>query len=362
MSDIRTHLDGLAASLEKIANTPQENRAILDRELSGNKIHGGTITNFASQGIKDEAKSTVVVIKDDGIHVDIAHISTVQNSLAVKGDLKVTGTVHAQKMHVEEVTADVRHERSDPLSFVNANNSVAYGKGLVWPGGDYTKQFILQQRPDRFFSTESIDLNQGKSYYVGGQEVLSQNSLGNSVITSNLKQLGTLSKLNVDGFVNIDNYIIYDANTQRLGIGTEEPNGALSIANFDHEFVIDSDEENEFTIGSYTTTGINLVTDNTSRINISESGTVLVRGKTVFKEHIGVGVTNFSNDADITTAGPVRFEGKKFEVSGECPVSGNYNKGDIVWNSDPRPTGYVGWVCVTSGNPGVWKQFGPIAS
>ena len=58
----------------------------------------------------------------------------------------------------------------------------------------------------------------------------------------------------------------------------------------------------------------------------------------------------------------MRFQGKKQEVSAELPRAGVYQKGDIVWNEDPRPTGYVGWICIRSGTPGEWKQFGQISS
>ena len=71
---------------------------------------------------------------------------------------------------------------------------------------------------------------------------------------------------------------------------------------------------------------------------------------------------NFTTDVSITTAGPVRFENKKFEVGGSEPESGNYVIGDVVWNDTPTPNGYMGWVCTKSGTPGTWKAFGKIAS
>jgi hypothetical protein len=361
MTDIRKSLDSLATAIEDLQNNKNSTREIFDRELSGNKIHGGVITHFSSQGISDQANQVIVTVKNDGIHLDAVHTPVIKNSLSVEGDLTVDGTVHAKRMHVEEVTADVRHERSDPLSFTS-NNGVAYGKGLIWPGGDYTKQFILQQRPDRFFSTESIELLKDKTYMISSQEVLSQSSLGNSVVNSNLKTLGRLSQLNVDGPLNIDNFIIYDANTERLGLGTAEPNGTFSIENWDNEFIIDSNEEQQFKIGSYTNVAINLITDDTTRLTITEGGAIVVHGKTTFKDKIGVGIKNFAPDADITTGGPVRFQGKKFEILDEEPTIGNYSVGDIVWNSNPRPGGHVGWICTRSGTPGNWNLFGPIST
>jgi hypothetical protein len=33
-----------------------------------------------------------------------------------------------------------------------------------------------------------------------------------------------------------------------------------------------------------------------------------------------------------------------------------------VWNNNPQPTGYVGWVCTREGTPGDWSGFGLIAN
>ena len=44
------------------------------------------------------------------------------------------------------------------------------------------------------------------------------------------------------------------------------------------------------------------------------------------------------------------------------PTAGSWEAGDKVWHSAPLPGGNIGWVCVRSGSPGDWKEFGPIAS
>ena len=31
-----------------------------------------------------------------------------------------------------------------------------------------------------------------------------------------------------------------------------------------------------------------------------------------------------------------------------------------MYNTDPTAGGWIGWVCVESGNPGNWKKFGAI--
>ena len=65
-------------------------------------------------------------------------------------------------------------------------------------------------------------------------------------------------------------------------------------------------------------------------------------------------------DVDLQVAGAVRIQDKKISVGNEAPISGNYNKGDLQYNTNPEPGGYVGWICVESGNPGKWKRFGAI--
>jgi Pectate lyase superfamily protein len=46
--------------------------------------------------------------------------------------------------------------------------------------------------------------------------------------------------------------------------------------------------------------------------------------------------------------------------SSVLPILGEYNIGDIIYNTNPTPGGYVGWICTASGTPGTWKGFGLI--
>jgi hypothetical protein len=218
------------------------------------------------------------------------------------------------------------------------------------------------ERPDRFFATESIELRANKIYMINGQNVLSQQALGNTVTQSNLRSVGTLESLDVETNLTVDNFLHYNANTQGLGLGTDSPNGALGISSWDHEFIVAGTDDRKFKIGTYTTGALQIITDDTPRITIDATGAITAHKKVVIEESLGVGVKNFTTDVSITTAGPVRFENKKFEVGGSEPESGNYVIGDVVWNDTPTPNGYMGWVCTKSGTPGTWKAFGKIAS
>ena len=50
---------------------------------------------------------------------------------------------------------------------------------------------------------------------------------------------------------------------------------------------------------------------------------------------------------------------RKF-VGTAAPVAGTWARGDKVYDSSPSAGGNIGWVCVTAGTPGTWKEFGVI--
>ena len=256
---------------------------------------------------------------------------------------------------------DVVLKSSKPLQFIADSEKGPYGQGLQWRGDGPTKQFTYRANPDRIWTSESIDLSEGQSYYISNTPVLSLNELGNSVRNSNLTSVGTLQNLRTQGDLVIDDYIYYNSSLDALGIGTEAPNGKLSIATLDAEFIVDTDP-GLVKLGTWTTSDLDLITDDTVRIKIERNGTVTVKEKLIVEQQVGIGVKNFGTDADLTVAGAIRFQGRKFDSSDTIPSSGTYLKGDIVWNSNPQPTGYVGWVCVREGTPGEWKPFGQIGS
>ena len=353
---IRENLDALATAIESLQDRPNSAKPeILDRELSGNKINGGRITNFSSVGIKDNAKDFVLTIADDGISVDVIKTKVIANNLTVQGDLAVTGNISATKLHVDEITADVRNQRSSPLEFQGG-----HGKGLIWTGVGHTRQFTFQPNPDKLFSSEHIDLHREKSYMIEGIPVLEFTKLGDSVTSSKLNSVGTLTNLRTQGSLNVDEFFHYDANTERLGIGTPEPNGQLSLKSFDHEFLIDPTEEGEFKIGTWSTTGLEIITDDTVRIKVGQTGGITLQDKVIVDGKLGIGVKNF-NDVDLAIAGPIKVQGHTVQWLDSIPTSGNYIKGDIIYNASPQPSGYVGWVCVRSGSPGEWSEFGLIS-
>ena len=258
---------------------------------------------------------------------------------------------------------DVRLSRTKSLEFMPNEQGSAQGIGLFWKEKTGTKSLVL--RDERLFASENIDIQHGRHFSVGNVPVLSETELGTTVTKSRLREVGTLKNLNTQGDMSIDSFIYYNSDSSRLGIGTEEANANLSVVSLDSEFIVDV-EGSSTRIGNWTTDDLEIVTDNTARITISSTGKVTLgthnESQVVVNGHLGVGINNPPADASITTAQGIRFGGTKFETGNSTPDAGSYKKGDIVWNSDPKPTGYVGWICTRDGTPGVWKPFGQISS
>jgi Pectate lyase superfamily protein len=66
---------------------------------------------------------------------------------------------------------------------------------------------------------------------------------------------------------------------------------------------------------------------------------------------------NYVESGIYTTKQNVRNSGSEI-----LPAAGTWTKGDLIYNTNPTPGGYVGWICTVSGTPGTWKEFGLIAA
>jgi hypothetical protein len=187
------------------------------------------------------------------------------------------------------------------LSYLKFNGDIE-GKGLIWAGRGHTKQLVYQPSPDRFFISETIDLAKDKHLSINGIKIIDDQELGTSIIKSNLREVGRLRGLIVDGSMSINQFLYYNATSDRLGLGTEEPNAALSICDEGVEIVIGAREYNKAGIGAYNSSDLELVTDNTTRITISAGGNIELGNRN--NGPIQVSVLNCSA---YTSCSPSRF-------------------------------------------------------
>lgn len=258
------------------------------------------------------------------------------------------------------VFQDVRY-----VEFKNKKGNNNVGKGLIFTGDGHTKQFILSNF-DNFFSSENINIAKEKHFAIDNIPVLTSTDLGSNVVNSNLRKVGRLKGLIVDGSVTIDQYIFYNSAAMRLGLGTEAPNFALSVAEMGIEVGFGTSETGQGVVGTFASTPFNIVTDNTERISIDGVGNIVLGNKNSFPitvhvhGKVNIGVNSVDERADLQVRGAIKFAEKVHQYADNPPQSGNYNRGDVVWNSSPEMGKYVGWICVRQGNPGTWLPFGEI--
>lgn len=240
------------------------------------------------------------------------------------------------------------------------------GKGIIWKGKGYNKQIIFSSNPDRFFISENIDLARGKSISVNNIKLIDEKELGSSITKSNLREVGRLKGLIVDGSMSINQYLFYDATTDRLGFGTDQPNAAISIVDQNIELVFGASDPNIGSIGTYNSATLELVTDNTARITVSASGEITLGNpnngptKVTIVGSLGINVNSIDPRTGLHVNGAIKFNDKIHLSGPEAPQSGVYSEGDIMWNNNPQPGRFVGWVCTRAGNPGLWSGFGRI--
>lgn len=250
-----------------------------------------------------------------------------------------------------------------PVEFLsNGGDKDVYGLGLQWRATGTTKQFIYRANPDRYWSSESIDLRDDQSFMIGNNPVISKDGLGAGVRNSNLSTVGVLQNLRTSGDLSIDDNIFYNSHSERLGIGTESPAGTIGIASLDNHFIVDV-EHAVAKIGTHSHNNFTLIAGNNAQIIMDPNGWINIpNSKVTITKNLGIGVVNPPEDASLTLAGPIRYQGKKHEYAETIPSSGSYVKGDIIWNNNPKASGNVGWICVRDGTPGEWKTFGQISA
>lgn len=270
---------------------------------------------------------------------------------------------------LEEISTQVtisKNENTGSVEIVQTGDKSVNLSGLIWKDQDGVRKLIYRSRPDRIWSSESFDLKDEAYYAIGNVPVLRFGELGNTVVKSNLRTLGTVQDFKTTGDFVLDHFIYWNSNTQRLGIGTEAANGMLSVVSLDSEFIIDHRDRTTH-VGTWTTNDLAIITDDTVRLTVSASGNIDIGNKgnnstkVSLYGRLGIGVTNVDPTVGLEVNGAVRLDGKRIENSNEMPKNGHYKKGDLVWNNDPNPSGYVGWICVRDGTPGIWKPFGKIA-
>ncbi len=373
----KTNLDQALAALADALKSEEPNsfldnpkdfvKRIPHRSLTGDHINGGKIHNFASTGITDTATSEVLSISDEGVVIkkfakgfliqDVVHLEH------VKSETVAAHEITCDIIKASQIIGEIEYANDAPITFKGDNIE---GKGILWAGRSYTKQLIFASNPDRIFISESVDLGKGKNLSINNLKVLDETSLGTTITKSNLRELGRLNGLIVDGSASISEYFYFDGHTNRFGLGTAQPNAAISVIENDVEIVIGAKETAKGFIGTFNSQDLSIGTDNTARISISAGGNITLGNASSGPVQVNVlgkltvNVNNPDPRTSLHVNGPIKFNNKLHMSGTSAPTDGSFTEGDIVWNSTPFAGQHVGWVCTRAGTPGLWNAFGRI--
>ena len=153
-------------------------------------------TSERNIGFWNSEPDTAVHIGSSGNRKDLK----ISGNLIVEGD---TTTLETQNLRVEDklIELAVTEDSSTQLSLAQMDDS-----GLIIRGGpinytDQEKAWTWRNATNAWSSTTHIDVPSGFVYKIGGTEILSTDTLANSVTSATgLTQVGTLISLDVDNF------------------------------------------------------------------------------------------------------------------------------------------------------------------
>jgi len=158
--------------------------------VTNTNVEGGTFTvnNEGVLSVTGTGNQIEVSASNGNVTFSLANDVTISNNLVVTGDLTVNGnttTLNTSTLVVEDKNI-VLANTATPTD-ASANDA---GITIL---GDTNKTFNWLDATDAWTSSEHLDLSAGKSYHIAGSSVLSNTTLGSTVVNSSLTSLGTVT-------------------------------------------------------------------------------------------------------------------------------------------------------------------------
>ena len=157
---------GSATAIEAIGGDGYYSTLSTAQTISGNKTFTGTV---------DLSGATIPSF-------------TCNQNLTVTGNLVVQGTTTT----VSSTTITIA-DKNIELAKGAANDAAADGGGITLDSGDGDKTWNWVNATDSWTSSEHIEVASGKTFRINANNVLSQTTLGSTVVSSSLTSVGTIS-------------------------------------------------------------------------------------------------------------------------------------------------------------------------
>lgn len=255
--------------------------------------------NFATSGIVDKASKLQLTVMDGAV---VAEGEIAANDLTIVKDASVNGTLTVKNLVVNGAI-NTNNRNWDELKNVIADKTLAK-----------IDENFSTDVADRVFARARESGIDFESVTINGAPLLNGNKLN-----SHINMIGPLSSLTVNGETNI--YDTLNISNRRVGINTEHPDMALAIWDEEISVGIGKFGNKQAYIGTTRDQTVVIGTNRTPQITIDTDGVTTIKNLKVGQFRIG-----HSN-----------------QVPGYAG-----NRGDIVFNSDPKPGQPFAWVCLGS--------------
>lgn len=253
-------------------------------------------------GIVDISNKQEITVMEDVVVVENQLAS---KSMLVDTDAEIRGTLTVNNLALRgSVNVDNQSwgELSDHISEVTLSKMTN-----VW------QQELVEQVLDQA-RTSGIDFS---NITIEGRSIVDGDTLNASITKSNIKKLGTLEDLEVSGPASINETMT--VNRRRVGINTDEPEMALSVWDEEVSVVAGKLAKQQAFVGTSRLTNLTLGVNRVPQIEMDVDGLTTIKQLRVGQHRISHGR----------------------EIPGHSGT-----RGDIVFNSDPKPGSPFAWVCL----------------
>lgn len=255
------------------------------------------LKNFASTGISDQATSCQITVMDETTVVEnelTARNANIVNTAVVQ-NLVVKGTVNIDNPSWDQLSDGISQKTLDKLT-------------------DEWKTLLTVQVANQI-KTNGIDFD---SVTVGGESLITGNTLSRKITDTSIQSLGVLRTLTVAGESTFNNQT-FNVLNKRIGVNTLTPEMALSIWDEEVSVVIGKNKANEAYIGTNRAQGVSIGVNRIPQIEINADGLTRIK-------QLQVGLHRIGHDSKVP--------------------GWSGTKGDIVFNTNLGDDRVFAWVCL----------------
>jgi len=250
---------------------------------------------------------TQLSIQDGIVQLINAELANTTGAFTHNGDYTINGTVTADTINVRNILTE---NGSNLNNWTASTEEELNGQGFSWSWPNGATQ--LQYRTGgRLWASSGFDTGPDQTYKIDNVPVITSSGLGDTVVNSKLRALGTLVNLNVSGDTTLGDFAFFSSTFNRLGIGTDEPSAAVNILENNISIVLGSPNITGAYVGTDSSHDFSIVTDGLSRVTIKQSGEVNVgdqyRGGGVLNVYGTLTATNIVTDNRIDRTHPLQF-------------------------------------------------------